>query len=54
MYSDCMTGCQVAEARHRRQLEQEAVQRDHAQQRRELAEEERKAAAQKVSSGVYQ
>lgn len=46
-----MTVCQVAEARHRRQLEQEAVQRDNAQQRRELAEDERKIAAEKVSMG---
>lgn len=40
--------CQVVEARSRHQLEREAVQRDNAQQRRELAEEERKAALEKV------
>lgn len=41
-------GCQVVEAHSRHQLEREAVQRDNAQQRRELAEEERKAALEKV------
>ena len=44
-----MAVCQVAEARARHQQEREAVQRDNAQQRRELAEEERRAAAEKVS-----
>lgn len=41
----------MAEARRRHQHEQEVIQMDNAQQRRELAEEERKAALEKVRTG---
>ena len=40
----------MAEARARHQAEREAIERDNAQQRRELAEEERRVAAERVSS----
>lgn len=40
----------MAEARARHEAERDAVERDNAQQRRELAEEERRVAAEKVRS----
>ncbi len=39
---------QVAEARQRHQLEREEIQRDNAQERRRLAQEDRQAAAERV------
>ena len=39
----------MAEARARRQLEQEGVRRENVLERRRLAEEERQAAAERVT-----
>ena len=50
--SQCSYAFQVAEARVRHQAEREAIERDNAQQRRQLSEEECRVAAERVCGHI--